>query len=372
MKLPDKSALVMDSSSAFKHYFIYSQKFKSPSMATNKNAITRYKALDHCFRNRGRKYFIEDLVEACNQALRDMDPQSSGIQRRQVFDDIRFMSSETGYGAPIEKFRDGRRTFYRYSDVHFSITNQPLNEQEARLLTNTIQTLSRFKGLPQFEWLEETKTRLEQTFKLRTEEEIMSFDENPYLQGQKHLSTLYNAIVNKIALSITYQSFRKSEYEVFNISPWRLKQYNNRWFLFGLNHYDYEQITNIPLDRIVKIEEEKTYFHPNDRIDFDEYFEDIIGVTLYDGKVPEKIIIKIDDGLWPYIKTKPLHGSQKVLERHDNHVIIQLEVIPNYELESLILSRGEELEVIAPPHFREKMAARINKMIQRYAAELCR
>ena len=63
-------------------------------MATNKNATIRYQALDRCFRNPGRKYYIDDLIEVCNDALLDIDPDSSGIKRRQIYDDIKFMQEK--------------------------------------------------------------------------------------------------------------------------------------------------------------------------------------------------------------------------------------------------------------------------------------
>jgi len=90
-------------------------------MATNKNATIRYQSLNRCFRNPGRKYYIDDLIEACNDSLLDIDPSSTGIKRRQIFDDIKFMRDSQGFDAPIESFKDGKKVFYRYSDLSFSI-----------------------------------------------------------------------------------------------------------------------------------------------------------------------------------------------------------------------------------------------------------
>jgi hypothetical protein len=50
-------------------------------MATNKNALIRYKILDNCFRNIGKKYFIDDLIEECDKMLLEIDPASNGISR---------------------------------------------------------------------------------------------------------------------------------------------------------------------------------------------------------------------------------------------------------------------------------------------------
>ena len=65
-------------------------------MATNKNAIIRYRTLDSCFRNPGRMCFFEDLLNECNIALMDYDPSSEGVARTQLFKDIKFMEDAQG------------------------------------------------------------------------------------------------------------------------------------------------------------------------------------------------------------------------------------------------------------------------------------
>ena len=85
-------------------------------MATNRNAVIRYNALDKCFQNFGRKYYFQDLLDIVNEALIDFDPNSAGIKTRQLRDDIRFMKSDAGYSAPIETYSEGRKAYYRYDD----------------------------------------------------------------------------------------------------------------------------------------------------------------------------------------------------------------------------------------------------------------
>src|SRR5688572_20446002 len=99
-------------------------------MATNKNALVRYKILDRCFRNPGKKYFIDDLIEECEKVLLEIDPQSNGISRRQIFEDIIFMKSAEGWSIELSKLREGKKVYYRYSNPDFSINNMPLNEVE--------------------------------------------------------------------------------------------------------------------------------------------------------------------------------------------------------------------------------------------------
>ncbi len=333
-------------------------------MATNKNATIRYQALDRCFRNSGRRYYIEDLIEACNEALLDINPDSSGIKRRQIYEDIKFMRDSRGFDAPVESFKEGRRAYYRYTDPNFSINNQPLNEQEAQQLKESLLTLSRFRGMPQFDWVEEMRVRLEQTFHLKTEDNILSFEENPYLTGREYIGDVYNAIVNKTVLNITYKPFKAPEPLLFVIHPYHLKQYNNRWFLFGLNDELKESIFNLALDRIQSIEESNIVYIPNKAINFDEYFDDVIGVSVNSNEPTQKVILRVDEELLPYITSKPLHGSQ--IQHKYDPTKIELNLQLNYELESQLLSHGEKIEVIEPAVLRERIKERIERLNNKY------
>lgn len=336
------------------------------NMAINKNALIRYQTLDKCFRNPGKRYFIEDLLEACNEALFEYDSSVNGIQRRQLFEDLKFMESDQGWSIPLDKIRDGKKMFYRYSDMNFSINNQPLNESEANQIKSALMILSRFRGMPQFDWVQEISAKISSGLEL--EEglgEIISFDSNEYLKGIDLLGNLFNAIHYKRALKIKYKPFKgKIDYE-YEIHPYYLKQFNNRWFLFGLNK-EINKISNLALDRIVDLKEIKNKFIENKHIDFKEYFEDIIGVTKPDNGSISKIELFFTNDEAPYIITKPIHGSQKKVKHDEKGLVISIEVIPNYELEKLILSFGENIKVVSPKALSDKMKVRLSKSIELY------
>ena len=99
-------------------------------MPVNKNANIRYRALDACFRDKRRRYFIEDLIDKCEEALLGFNGKG-GVSRRQIFDDIRYMKSEAGYGIELDELYDGKRKYYRYKDTDFSINQQPISKAEA-------------------------------------------------------------------------------------------------------------------------------------------------------------------------------------------------------------------------------------------------
>ena len=335
-------------------------------MPTNKHAIIRYQTLDKCFRNPGRKYFIEDLVEACSNAIYEFSGNDSGVKRRQVLEDIKFMESTQGWNISLERVREGHRVYFRYEDKGFSINNQPLNETEENQLKEALLTLSRFKGMPQFEWVDEISARLDSGLGLsHNSEKIIEFDQNNFLKGLEFITPIYNSILYKKAINIEYKSFKQDISQSIIFHPYFLKQYNNRWYVFGKNDAS-QFIMNLALDRITAIEESKKKYIPNKAINFNEYFEDIIGVTLNnEGKV-ENVVIKVSNELLPYIKTKPIHGSQKLKEQGSSHALISIDVIPNYELESLILSYGEGLEVLHPKLLRDKIKKRIELTFSNY------
>lgn len=135
-----------------------------------------------------------------------------------------------------------------------------------------------------------------------------------------------------------------------------------RWFLFGKSD-QYDTITNLALDRIETLKEiNLEYVDTN--IDFNEYFDDIIGVTIPDNEI-SNIVLRIDKSLISYIKTKPLHGSQ-IIKEAANEFEIHLKLISNYELETLILSFGEKAQVLEPKELVEKLKNRINLMNKKY------
>lgn len=334
-------------------------------MATNKNATIRYQALNRCFRNPGRKYYIDDLIEACNDSLLDIDPISTGIKRRQVFDDIKFMRDSQGFDAPIESYKEGKKVYYRYNDLSFSINNQPLNEKEAGQLKEALLTLSRFKGIPQFEWVDEIKTRLEASFQLKSREKVIEFEENQFLKGKEHIGVLYDAIINKQILDIQYHPFNRDKPIQMILKPYFLKQYNSRWFLFGFNE-NFKTISNLPLDRIIEIKETNNYYSNSETWNFEEFFEDVIGVTVKENVEPAKIILQISKSLWPYIESKPIHGSQKVKSKSDDIITIELSLQINYELTAMIFAFGEDVKVLAPDELKISIKDKAEALLKNY------
>src|SRR5690606_15857388 len=334
-------------------------------MATNKHAVIRYEALDRCFSNKGRKFFIDDLIRYVSEALTDYTGKESSISRRQILKDMDFMRSETGFRAPIESYKEGKKTYYRYSDRNYSLAMQQINPIEADLLKTTLDMLGRFKGLPQFDFVQELALKLKKSFQLEDLDECIFFDQNEYLKNLHLLGDLLKFIQQKRVLRVEYKSFNQDKEEAFLIHPYFLKQYNKRWFLFGQRD-GFDSWTNLALDRMVTFEaaDGVAFIPPTDT--HDAYFEDIIGVSKPIDALCRFIIIKIDKSLWPYIDSKPLHPSQTVLERTDTYTTIQLEVVPNYEFYAQVLGLGSAVEVLEPAEVRAVIRQKIEENVKGY------
>jgi predicted DNA-binding transcriptional regulator YafY len=332
-------------------------------MSTNKNALLRYQVIDNCLRNPGRNYYIDDLLEAVNDALAE-ESFNDGIKRRQLFEDFLFM--ERNWDAPIERVRDGKRVYYRYEDLNFSISNQPLNETESNKLRETITLLSRFKGMPQFGWMEEILTKLNYGLGLKGDsDEIISFDHNEYLAGMEYFSKIYDAISYKKTIEIVYHPFTKEKGCVEVVHPYYLKQYNKRWFLICLNN-NLQLISNYPLDRIEGISDSKIKYKESLKPDFTEYFEDIIGVTHKQDTELVKITIRVSPHRAPYIKTKPFHGSQKKLKEDESGFYFTIEIFPNNEFYQQVFSFGEDMEIVSPLENRNELKEKIKQLLKNY------
>ena len=330
-------------------------------MAQNKGAIVRYRAIDRCLRSKHGKYGIEELRAACAEALYDAFSERMTVGRRQIYDDLNHMESNAGYRAEIEHYRDGKKMYYRYADPNFSIEKVPVTPEEMDQLKETILMLNRFKGMPHFEWMEEILSKLEDKFHLKgAEDSVIGFEQNLDLKGLENITPLFEAIVNKQVLNIRYKSFKKNI--TCEVHPYYLKQYNNRWFLFGWNT-EFGAITNFTLDRIEAVSHMLGEYKPKPAgLDFDEYFDDVVGVTIPKGKV-EHIVMRVAPDCYPYIKNKPLHASQ---HNYDKEFRVSIDVIPNNELIALLLSFGSQLEVLEPQNVRDMMKEHVKTLNKFY------
>lgn len=332
-------------------------------MPTNKNALIRYQILDRCFSDFQHKYTIEDLIDKVNDTLYDL--YGTEVSLRQIREDIKYMRDRITYDAPIVAYPlEGRKCFYRYEDPDFSIFKNELPVEEMDKLLSTINMLSRYRGLPNHAWLEEVIPSLEYRFGIKSNKEcIVAFDQNEQLKGLEYLSGVIDAAAKHHPLIVYYKTYSGKE-QISTLHPYHVKQYNNRWFLFGLEE-ESGRIINKALDRIQRIEPADVPFKPNTDIDFAHYFDDIVGVSVPSDEVPkEQIVLRFTANRFPYVTSKPIHPSQKVVDAAQG--LISIEVKPTRELDQQLLSFGSDVEVISPLSYREHLKGKIEDAIKNY------
>ncbi len=147
--------------------------------------------------------------------------------------------------------------------------------------------------------------------------------------------------------------------------PYLLKEYRNRWFLFGANKKNL--LLTLALDRIISIKEaEKEKFIKNTEIDLETYYDDIIGVSKVLNQRPHLVVMKINKQNAPYVLTKPLHPSQKILKEEADGIIFSILVLWNFELEREILGFGEAIRVLSPKRIKNKIISRLRMAFENY------
>ncbi|AXG68313.1 WYL domain protein [Kordia sp. SMS9] len=336
-------------------------------MAINKNALIRYKTIDKCLQNHYRQWTLNDLIEACSDALHEYEGREVNVSRRTVQLDIQMMRSDKlGYNAPIVVYD---RKFYKYEEEEYSITDIPLTENDMNVLSETVEMLKQFKDFSLFSELGGIIQRLEdKVYSEKTHQSaIIHLDKNEGLKGLQHLDVLYQAILKKIVLRLTYRSFKARQASEVIFHPFILKEFNNRWFLVGVSG-NKPKIMTLALDRIIHVDYDLDIPYRNEQFDGDTYYKNTIGVTVLDQKHIQRIVLRIDRSNAPYVTTKPLHHTQEIISVHKNgSITVQLQVHINFELERLILGFGETIEVLEPRLLRKRIRKKLAAAASQYS-----
>ena len=341
-------------------------------MPTNKNALIRYKYLDRLLSDHHHYYDIHDLTEKVNDML--YDDGFPEVTQRCIEKDLNTLEYAP-FNAPIERFRHNCKNCISYETRSFSIFKQEMSREERNLLREVLSTIGQFDGLDNFKWLEDFKIGLG----LEERRQIICFSNNPYLKNSNLLGTLFDNISNEVVVRLSYHTFADPTIRSIDFHPYLLKQYNDRWFLLGAADSD-KKILTFALDRIDEVETlpEKKYEECPD--DLADHFEDIVGVTLYEDRPIEHIVLWVSDSMKGYIDTKPIHGSYTPLKgdaeqqlysqypQLEGGMFFTLDCIPNFELIRELCSYGKELIVIdSDGHIQDDIFKRLCEMKDNYS-----
>ena len=335
-------------------------------MAKSKNAEFRFQVLDRCFSDFRHKYTVDDLLEKVNEQLYDVNGRDSMIKLRQLRSDLNAIRKMLPEGVYLDAIPyDGKQCFYRYSEADFSIYKNELSVTEVQNLRSTIEMLSKYRGLPSNGWLEEVISNLEIRFGMKgNTENLVSFGQNEQLKGIEYLSDIIDATINHQPLEIDYIS-ANGNYHKHILHPYFVKQYNGRWYLFGLDDSE-ERIKNLAFDRIKSIVNSNHVFRKNEYVDFSTYFDNVVGVTVPYKTEAEIVDIKLrfSPNRFKYVTSKPIHKSQVVISEEE--CTISLRLYKTLELEQQLFSFGPDVEVLSPAWFRDEFALKIAECMKKY------
>ena len=338
-------------------------------MATNKIALIRYQTIDKCLQNHFRKWTLEDLIEKVSEALYEYEGITTGVSKRTIQGDIQVMRSEKlGYLAPIVV---KEKKYYEYEDKEYSIHNSPISSADVDKMKEVISVMKQLNGFNYFDDMNEMIIRLENNLTKQNTKQptYIQFEENPLLKGLEHLNRLYQAIVKKQSLLISYQSFnnlhKSKEPKQQIYYPYLLKEYRNRWFLLVKSKKS-KIFHTLALDRIVEFYELANEPFFDAEIDLDTYYNNALGVTKNPKDREQRVVFRVNKKLAPYVITKPIHSSQKVLEVTDEGTLFSIEVVHNFELERELLGFGEEIEILAPRLVKKRIKKRLSEALERY------
>lgn len=191
--------------------------------------------------------------------------------------------------------------------------------------------------------------------------------------GQNYLQPILEAMKENRVLNITYHSYWKNEENNFDVQPYCIKLFRQRWYMVARSIYPsyYEKGPHIyALDRINSLQaKEETFEMPKDW-SADEFFEGCFGVIVGDVTKTEIVKLKVSAGQANYIRDLKMHESQEEIERNEEYSIFTYHLRPSFDFQQEILWNGEDMEVLEPIWLRKEIAGKIKKMWDKYSASL--
>lgn len=324
-------------------------------MSQTKEALIRYRIINRLLVQR-KEATLRDFQEAIEDAL------GKTISERTIKRDIEAMRYDVilGFEAPIRY--DTQDKVYYYSEKGYSIDKLPLSKEEMNTLFFVRGILEQFRHSDILQNVEGAVQKIADHLRIREKASMdeladyIDFENVPGMRGSEYLGPLLDAIIHKQVVRLTYQAFNNPKAVPHVLHPYLLKEYRNRWYVFGYEEY-WDDHRIYGLDRIsgIQVETGSRYILP--KVPAKEYFRNIIGVTRFEDSKPERIVLRFSRQQAPYILSMPIHPSQETLETNEDYITISLHVHTSPELEILLLGWHSEVEVLEPAHLRKEIAA---------------
>lgn len=339
-------------------------------MPANKNAVIRYQKLDELLSDRHHHYTMEEITDKVNDYLVDLGYQE--VTRRCLEKDINFME-ERPFCAPIKRFTSNGFRCIKYGRSNYSIFTKELTKEEESLLSEVINTIGQFEGLPNFEWLD----ALQEQLGTENHRQIISFSSAVKLKNSNLLASLYDVVSNEQVISVIYKRFEDENADTLIVHPYYLKEYNKRWYLVCYDEVRnfictlaldrFEDFTPMPEKKLVPITAE-----------VEHRFDNSIGITVLDNQEPEHVVFWTSDKESNYIETKKMHHSQGTLGEEASTIYRKKYNLPDggkffslycqntYELRRELCSHFSDIIVLEPKRLVLEIKTEVSKMKSLY------
>ena len=183
----------------------------------------------------------------------------------------------------------------------------------------------------------------------------IQLEKNP--SGEIHLSTIIKSIRDNIVIRFVYQGFWNTEEEYVSLKPYFVKMAQRRWYVIGLRD-DTGEMENFCLDRILQLALTTDRFTIPKNFNFRDYFKHSFGALIEKGIDVEVVKIKVWGEQVKYLRSLPIHESQKEIREEKDYSVFRFHLRPTYDFKMEILSHGSSWEVIQPKWFRQDVASK--------------
>ena len=280
--------------------------------------------------------------------------------KRLTFQEINELWQESGLGygeeLPLKTFHNHKKAIKDIFDVYIECDRKDgyryyIDEPE-RIEGNNLRS-----------WLISSYATLNQIQADNKLEDRIIFEEIP--SGQTWLTCIADAMRRNHVLSITHQGFGKPEPSTFDIEPYFLKVMKRRWYVVARSPYYSERNKEqgvkpsdvylvYALDRISDIQDTGWTFKMKKNFDVHSYFEGCCGI-ITSNESPQKIVLRAYNGFADYLRTLPLHESQREIGSDDESTLFEYHLKPTFDFYQLVLAQGDQVEVLEPESVRDEM-----------------
>lgn len=332
-------------------------------MAISKHPFSRYKVIDRELR---RCDFVKtkELKDAIEKSL------SISVTVRMINDDIIAMRDDPkiGYKAPIG-YNKSKKAYY-YSDKNYTITAFGLKENDINAIMFYAKSINQYKEYEVFEDFSNAIEKILDAVNIRkgvsTLEQaktIVQTESTPKVTGSEWIPQIVRAIDSNLTIEIDYHKFCETEHSIREIEPYLLKEDRHRWYILGKS-VTKGKITTHALDRIVALKVLDKKFVPA-TFDFNDHFKYSFGITVNETE-PIEVILSFNQMQGFYLKTLPIHSTQKILVDSENEFRISVTAKLSWEFYEKILGYGGKVKVISPQLVIDTLKSIAGQIIKRY------